>query len=70
MILNHLLKHMAKPGVAREEHFKNSLKSSAGCEETLCAFSALHPDQAVLGAVGHLSSIPGCILLPLLLERV
>lgn len=70
MIFNHLLKHMANPWVAREEHFKNTLKSSGGNKETLCAFSALNPDQAFLGAVGHLSRIPVCILPSLLLERV
>lgn len=63
MILNRLLEHMANPGVAREERLKNSLKSSEGPEEILCAFWALNPDQAILGAVGHLSRIPMCILL-------
>ena len=40
MILNHLLKHMANPWVAREEHFKNSLKSSGGTRK-LCVLSWL-----------------------------
>lgn len=61
---------MANPWVAREERFENSLKSSRGNKETLCAFSALNPDLAILGAVGHLSRIPVCILLSLLSERV
>lgn len=38
MILNHLLKHMANPWVAREERFKKSLKSSVGDKETVCCF--------------------------------
>ena len=70
MILNHLLKHMANPWVAREERFKKSLKSSVGDKETLCAVLALNPDQVILGAAEHLSRIPTCILLSLLLDRV
>lgn len=62
MILNHLLKHMANPWVAREERFKNSLKSSVGDKETLCAVLALNPDRVILGAAEHLSTIPIYIL--------
>lgn len=70
MIFNRLLKHMVNPWVAREECFKIALKSCVGNKETLCAFSALYPDQAFWGVVGLLSRIPLCILLSMLLERV